>query len=985
MSFFTNPFAPSSPVPVFASSPLNPLPNSTYPLPSNLRRTSLVRVSPSSAPAHLPSLSDTSSSPGPTAHASGSGSSLGSSGGVTFISPFAAGSAPAKGGPSPGAPAHATGPNRRSSNANPSPGRPRSSTRGSSHSRAMLSPDALSPPGSRRGSMQGTTTIRSPSATPVVIPFFASLNGAVTPPALSSPASPFFKVNGPVDFSRRRSVDVGVLGLGTHRSNGAGSMSKRVREAVGPDAWDKETGFVATPGLKSGKDRLLGRHLAGILAHSLSLCSDPPTTDILPEAFPGDGPLAAIPGSPATSPSTSRNTSVSGSVFSSAPSLSDTAATFDSALPPRPPAPIFPVLSEAKRFKLIGNLQSWTFNAMSYNADELLSCVGIMFESVRNMEGVSFDNGRVLISIAFTARADRFKQLLLSLRSAYHARNGYHNFSHATDVTQACYSFLVRMGLAPPLYLLCEDDYDMNIGEGRRKWRRNRAVEEGGMGELLRPMDVFALMVAAIGHDVGHPGLSNAYMVNARTPVAQVYDKSVLENFHTVTLIHMLRRHNFDYLLGGDFGHLGDQATSFRKVVEASILATDMSRHFGFVNQLNDLGRRFGERRGLSSSTVEEDRLLLCSGLIKCADISNPTRPHRISRAWSTALLDEWTVQAAIETEFGLPISVMTLDPNDTKAQAKSQVGFIDLFAKPLFNAMAGVVDGTLLPTFQVTKSRQLMPCPITPEFADFAEKLRDGRIAWEAISLATDAAFSKPMNKDWRLAAAPPGRPSSRPSSAGGVNPSTRDADTILTQTSSTSSAESSSTATQAAPVPIVISPQATSRGRAAGQFRSHHLALGRQPHHGRQVSDGSASSNSPLSPSFPGSVSTGATSAISTEGGELGSSPTTASLFARSPRNGGFYHQENKSSCGGACQAATAMCETCSRRLDPGARRESLGRALAGILATGDESDDGQQSREDYMDDEPDTWPSWCFRKLSQSVPPQPQAADPLSLSPS
>lgn len=106
--------------------------------------------------------------------------------------------------------------------------------------------------------------------------------------------------------------------------------------------------------------------------------------------------------------------------------------------------------------------------------------------------------------------------LLLSLRSAYHARNGYHNFSHAADVTQACYSFLVRMGLAPPLYLLCEDDYDPNIGEGRRKWRRNRAVEEGGMGELLRPMDVFALMVAAIGHDVGHPGLSNAYMVSLR-------------------------------------------------------------------------------------------------------------------------------------------------------------------------------------------------------------------------------------------------------------------------------------------------------------------------------------------------------------------------------------------------------------------------------------------------------------------------------------
>lgn len=201
--------------------------------------------------------------------------------------------------------------------------------------------------------------------------------------------------------------------------------------------------------------------------------------------------------------------------------------------------------------------------------------------------------------------------------------------------------------------------------------------------------------------------------MNARAPVAQIYhDKSVLENFHTVTLIHMLRKHNFDYLLGGDFGHLGDQATSFRKVLEASILATDMSQHFSFVTQLNEMGRRFGDKRLSSSVDVEADRLLLCAGLMKCADISNSvslskilsikqeadlhsqTRPHRISRAWSTALLNEWTVQAAIETEFGLPVSVMTLDPSDTKAQAKSQVGFIDLFAKPLFTAMAGVVDG---------------------------------------------------------------------------------------------------------------------------------------------------------------------------------------------------------------------------------------------------------------------------------------------------
>ncbi|KAL8292738.1 hypothetical protein RQP46_001350 [Phenoliferia psychrophenolica] len=944
MSFFTNPFAPNSPVPVFASSPLNPLPSASFPLPANLRRASAshIRATPSPSPQQHYETS---------AHASGSGSGgggsgMGTHGGISFVSPFGGGPPTGAGSSSPGG-----SPSSRRNSAAPT-----TPARGSSHSR-LGGPEYASSasPGSRRGSVPTNatplrapaTTSPSPSSSPVppttALPFFANLAATQPPPVL-------FKPHVPVDFSRRRSVDVGVLGLGTHRQNGVGSMSRRVRDAVGPDAGDKETGFVPSSGLKSGKDRLLGRHLAGILAHSLSLCADapPPTTDILPSPIPVAESvlplglaeaLAAIPGSPATSPSTSRHTSVSESTFSTAPSLSDTAPTYDSQLPLPPQAPVFPVLSEAKRFKLIGNLQSWTFNAMSYNPDELLSCVGIMFESVRNMDGVQFD-------------ADRFKALLLSLRSAYHARNGYHNFSHATDVTQACYSFLVRMGLAPPLYLLCEDDYDTNLGEGRRKWRRNRAVEEGGMGELLRPMDVFALMVAAIGHDVGHPGLSNAYMVNARTPVAQVYDdKSVLENFHTVTLIHMLRRHQFDYLLGGDFGHLGDQATSFRKVVEASILATDMSRHFGFVNQLNDLGRRFGERRGGGSNNVEEDRLLLCSGLIKCADISNPTRPHRISRAWSTALLDEWTVQAAIETEFGLPISVMQLDPADTKAQAKSQVGFIDLFAKPLFNAMAGVVD----------------------EFADFAEKLRDGRIAWEAISLQTDEAFSRPSLSTRSSAAPSPilTAPLVRTASAAGSTHSNSTPDASATSGDSGGTLSVPSLPLPVPIVPTLSAPPSSSRGRA---FRPQVLALHRHHSgvssaHGRQHSDGSTSSTqaSPISPCFPGSVSTGATSISTTDGEDRPPSGPSGGggVFSRSPRaNGAFFTLDDKLSCGGACQAVTSTCETCSRRQDPGARRDSLGRALAGILATAEDPDETAGFKDDYLEDEPDTWPSWCFR---------------------
>jgi hypothetical protein len=51
-------------------------------------------------------------------------------------------------------------------------------------------------------------------------------------------------------------------------------------------------------------------------------------------------------------------------------------------------------------------------------------------------------------------------------------------------------------------------------------------------------------------------------------------------------------------------------------------------------------------------------------------------------------------VQAKIEAEFELPISVMVLNPAEEQAQAKSQVGFINLFTQPLYDAVASLVPG---------------------------------------------------------------------------------------------------------------------------------------------------------------------------------------------------------------------------------------------------------------------------------------------------
>lgn len=242
--------------------------------------------------------------------------------------------------------------------------------------------------------------------------------------------------------------------------------------------------------------------------------------------------------------------------------------------------------------------------------------------------------------------------LILSVRQIYHAPNPYHNYIHATDVLQATYTFLALTGLVPPFALLGETS-----GKPAESWKRPADLQ-GRVGEVMRPEDIFAVVVAAIGHDAAHPGLSNVFMVrrrslvhlvvlllpsllclsrptqkNAKTPLSQVYnDTSVLENMHCLLITTLLRKHGFAFLFEASPKRTGlsDTApdwTGFRKVLFSSIMATDMAMHFSWIVRLGQLGDKIAEGRcSMEEDEVWEDRIMICQALIKCSDISNPVR-----------------------------------------------------------------------------------------------------------------------------------------------------------------------------------------------------------------------------------------------------------------------------------------------------------------------------------------------------------------------
>lgn len=69
----------------------------------------------------------------------------------------------------------------------------------------------------------------------------------------------------------------------------------------------------------------------------------------------------------------------------------------------------------------------------------------------------------------------------------------------------------------------------------------------------LDPLEILALIVSAINHDLGHDGFNNNYQVNAKTDLAQIYnDYSPLEMYHCAVTFHILNKPNCNILAGLD-------------------------------------------------------------------------------------------------------------------------------------------------------------------------------------------------------------------------------------------------------------------------------------------------------------------------------------------------------------------------------------------------------------------------------------------------
>eukprot|EP01069_Polyplicarium_translucidae_P004695 Polyplicarium_translucidae@DN2637_c0_g1_i5.p1 len=241
----------------------------------------------------------------------------------------------------------------------------------------------------------------------------------------------------------------------------------------------------------------------------------------------------------------------------------------------------------------------------------------------------------------------------------------------------------------------------------------------------LDDTEVAGICIAALGHDVGHPGRNNNFFVNSGDSLALVYnDHSVLENYHAFI--------TFDTMADADCNVLGlvpgPAYRSVRKIIIDLILATDIDQHFSALSAFRV--RRQApdfDYRMLANENEEctNDKWMVAKMCIKVSDIGHPSLHWEQHSEWANRVIKEFYSQGDEERQLQLAVTPMC-DRKNFADTAKSQYGFIEIIYEPLLLELGRTRAGADVPTGTVP------PEPIAKQVTDLLTTAASNRDEWK-------------------------------------------------------------------------------------------------------------------------------------------------------------------------------------------------------------------------------------------------------------
>ena len=249
------------------------------------------------------------------------------------------------------------------------------------------------------------------------------------------------------------------------------------------------------------------------------------------------------------------------------------------------------------------------------------------------------------LNINHLINENKLPKFLITLSRTYeNKKTFYHTSLHAIDVCYSLYSILS--------VILNNEEY-----------------------KKINEIDILALIIGSMGHDTGHPGYSNKFLVSTRNELAIIYnDVSVLENYHCAKFFQLLEDENiniFDTFNKKEYNII-------REKIIKEILATDISYHKRVIQDFNN----YIENKDNNIQSY-------LNFILHFADLAHNHKKFKISIKWVELISMEFWREGDKKKDLGMECS-----PSEDRLQIdvpNSQIFFISTFSMPLAEKLVDI------------------------------------------------------------------------------------------------------------------------------------------------------------------------------------------------------------------------------------------------------------------------------------------------------
>uniref|UniRef100_A0A8C7F8A0 Phosphodiesterase n=1 Tax=Oncorhynchus kisutch TaxID=8019 RepID=A0A8C7F8A0_ONCKI len=226
----------------------------------------------------------------------------------------------------------------------------------------------------------------------------------------------------------------------------------------------------------------------------------------------------------------------------------------------------------------------------------------------------------------------------------------YHNWTHAFSVSHFCYLLYKNLGLA----------------------------------NYLENIEIFALFVSCMCHDLDHRGTNNSFQVASQSVLAALYSSegSVMERHHFAQAIAILNTHGcniFDKFSRKDYQRMLD-------LMRDIILATDLAHHLRIFPDLQRMADA-----GYNPRNQTHRSLLLCLLMTSC-DLSDQTKGWKTTRKIAELIYKEFFSQGDLEKAMGNRPSEMM--DREKAYIPELQISFMEHIAMPIYKLLSELLPG---------------------------------------------------------------------------------------------------------------------------------------------------------------------------------------------------------------------------------------------------------------------------------------------------